>query len=106
MIIGADCNLDQGVQIGPYAVIGDGTILDAHTILENAIVFPGTYIGPHLELSNVIVDHNSLAYGDAKGAVPVPDPFLLSATEGQGIGPSLRNFFRRVAAWIALLPLS
>ncbi len=102
VVIGADCNIDRGARIGPYAVIGDKTILGAHTTLENAIVFAGTYIGPHLELSDVVVDHNNLAYGDDKGAVPVPDPFLLSASESHGVGWTLREFFRRVAAAILL----
>ena len=106
VVIGADCNIDRGARIGPYAVIGDKTILGAHTTLENAVVFPGTYIGPHLELSDVVVDHNSLAYGDNKGAVPVPDPFLLSTSESDSFTATLRHFARRLFAALSLLLLS
>ncbi|HLX62651.1 MAG TPA: sugar transferase [Planctomycetota bacterium] len=106
VIIGADCHLDRGAEIGPYAVIGERTILGAHTTLEDAVVFPGTYIGPHLELAHVVVDHRSLAFRDAKGSVPVPDQFLLSASEDIGVGRALRNFFRRLFAILFLLLLS
>jgi hypothetical protein len=105
VVIGADCNIERGARIGPYAVIGDKTILGAHTTLENAVVFPGTYIGPHLELSNVVVDHNSLAYGDDKGAVPVPDPFLLSTSQSDSFARTLRHFSRRLIATLTLILL-
>ena len=105
VVIGSDCNIDRSARIGPYAVIGDQTILDTHTILENAVVFPGTYIGPHLELSDVVVDHNSLAYGDDTGSVPVPDPFLLSASDTHYFGGTLRHFLRRAVAVVGLLIL-
>jgi hypothetical protein len=101
--IDPDCNIDRGVHLGPYAVVGANSILGSHTTLENAVVFPGTYIGPHLELTNVCVDHNCLAYGDGAGAVPVPDPFLLSASEGQEFSHTARQIFRRVTGTLALL---
>lgn len=106
VLIGANCSIERGAQIGPYAVVGERTILGAHTILDNAVVFPGTYVGPHLELSSVVVDHSSLAYPDAKGAVPVPDPFLLSSNDAMGIATVLRIFFRRLFGVLLLVLLA
>ena len=105
VVIGADCNIERGVHLGPNVAIGEKSILGAHTILRDAMVLPGTYIGPHLELAEVVADHNCLAYGDATGAVPVPDPFLLSASEGEGFWTGMRRLIRRVFAVCVLLPL-
>jgi dTDP-glucose pyrophosphorylase len=106
VLIGSHCSIERGAQIGPYAIVGERTILGAHTTLDHAIVFPGTYVGPHLELSHVVVDHHSLAYPDGKGAVPVPDPFLLSANEALSAGAIVRELIRRVLGGLLLLLLS
>jgi hypothetical protein len=102
VVIGSDCSIGPGAHVGPYVAIGERTILGDHTTLENAVVFPGTYVGPHLELTNVVVDHSSLAYRDGKGSVPVPDSFLLSTSDGVGAGHALRLFFRRFCGAVTL----
>jgi lipopolysaccharide/colanic/teichoic acid biosynthesis glycosyltransferase len=60
VFIGENCSIGAGVTLGPDAVIGKGCILDSHSRISNSVIFPGTYAGEGLEVTDVILDKNLL----------------------------------------------
>ncbi len=81
VLIGPNCKIQQGATIGPSAVLGEGCIVDEHSSVKNALVAPGTYIGQHLELEDVIVDRNRVLNAKLDTAFLVSESFLLSGLE-------------------------
>ncbi len=106
--IGENSRLDRGVRLGPNASVADNCVLGEFATLENCSVLSGTCIGDQVELKDVVVDRNYLAYTDASQAVAIPDPFLIAPNDQLRIVPYIAGLTGRLAAlvlFLAVLPL-
>jgi NDP-sugar pyrophosphorylase family protein len=56
VVIGKNCLIEKGVELGPFAVIGDEAIIDKGATIRNSIIMPGTYVGRGVSISDSIVD--------------------------------------------------
>ena len=56
VVIGKNCLIEKGVELGPLAVIGDKAIIDRGAIIRNSVILPGTYVGRDVSISDSIVD--------------------------------------------------
>lgn len=106
--IGENCRLERGVHAGPDVCVADDCVLDEMTVLKNTSILSGTCVGRQVELEDVVVDRNYLAYLDSDRAVAVPDRFLIAPNRQLNPVDLFQNLGGRVIAflmWVALLPL-
>ncbi|MBN2297081.1 MAG: sugar transferase [Deltaproteobacteria bacterium] len=101
--IGRNCRIGKGVQLGPYASIGRNCVLDEHSSVENAVVFPDTYVGESLDLNDVIVDKNRLINVRFDSEVLITDPFILSSMKDRQVRKWLSGVFSQVFACVLLM---
>lgn len=79
VFIGENCRIGKGVQLGPNTVIGRDCVLDEKSTIMNSNVFPGSYIGEGLELSDVLVDRNCLVNVRVGSEVTITEDFILGS---------------------------
>jgi NDP-sugar pyrophosphorylase family protein len=90
--IGENCRVGREVHLGPYAVVGKDCVLDEQCIVEQAVIFPGSYVGEGLEVVESVVDKNRLVNVRLDAAVDIADDFIL--------GNLTENLFRH---WLGTL---
>ena len=56
VVVGKNCLIEKGVELGPFTVIGDETIIDKGAVIRNSVILPGTYVGRGVTISDSIVD--------------------------------------------------
>jgi hypothetical protein len=78
--IGANARIELGAQIGPIASIGSGCLIKRHSLVENSVVMPDSFVGESLELNSVIVDQGLLINTRLATETIVADPFILCGT--------------------------
>jgi len=101
--IGRNCRIGKGVHLGPYVSIGRNCVVDAHSSVENAVVFPDTYVGESLDLNDVIVDRNRLVNARFDSEMHITDPFILSGMKDRQVRKWLSGVFSKVFAGILLM---
>lgn len=101
--IGRNCRIGKGVHLGPYATIGRNCVVDAHSSVENALIFPDTYVGESLDLNDVIVDRNRLVNARFDSEMHITDPFILSSMKDRQVRKWLSGIFSRAFACILLM---
>jgi len=77
--VGDNCLVGAGVRLGPYATLVGNCLLDDHAAVSNSVVFPGSYIGPGLDLEGVIVDQKYLTHVRNGRTLLVADDFVLGS---------------------------
>lgn len=103
LYVGRDTVIDRTVSLQSNVCVESGSFIDRGATLNNAVVFPGTYVG-----QNVTLD-NCLAYGslmiDLKHGVAqqIDDPALLSPISNSARVTRTANAERFVAALLMLL---
>lgn len=102
--INEDCRISSGTTLGPHATIGSGSVLDSGCFVENAAVFPNTYVGDGLELKDVLVDKNRLINVRHNTAVSISEHFILGGVSASNLGFRFRTAVSQAAA-VALLLL-
>lgn len=78
VIIGEDVRIERGATIGPYAVIGSGTVIAQDTQVVDSIIERDTYIGDALSVRSCIVRHQHVYSFQHGVSVDVADSHLLN----------------------------
>ncbi len=50
VVLGANCRVERGSRIGPYAVLGDSSTVGAGCVVEKSVCLPGSKLGSGVEL--------------------------------------------------------
>ena len=100
--IGENCRIGRGARIGPSAVIGANCIIDALSMVVNATVSTGTYIGEALELDSVVVDRNRLVNVRLGTSFLASETFLLGSLTDRASNRIFERLRDRVAALLLL----
>lgn len=104
--LGADCRVEQGVNLGPNAVVMAGSILDKRSSVRDSIIFPLSYVGQDLELAQAIVDRSRLVNPELGVSTWIDDAFILGSMAGKPVQRLLAGFVERLlAALIFILGL-
>ena len=106
LYIAEDCQIQQGVKIGPYASIGKGCIVERKSVVENSVVFSQSYVGEGLEVKNSIVDKNFLANLIIDSEITIKDDFLLGSLSENIIKNRFMSLISRLTAMLLLLLFS
>ena len=75
--IGARAFIDRLVRLGDNVVVGDGACVAKGAMLSSTVVMPGSYVGPGLELDNVIIAGDWLCRVDTGRVVRIADGTVL-----------------------------
>jgi hypothetical protein len=68
-----------GVRLGPHATLAGDCLLDDQAAVSHSVVFPGSYIGPGLDLQDVIVDQKYLIHVRGGHTLMVAEDFVLGS---------------------------
>ena len=101
--INENCRIGKGITLGPHVVIGKDCVLDSGCTVTESVVFPGSYVGEGLELTDVIADKNCLINVRFGAAVSISESFILGGTSGPGMGRWLSRIFSQGIAVLLLL---
>ena len=101
--VGDNCRIGAGAKLGPNAFLGADCILDDHCSVTNSVVFPGSYVGQGLELTDVVVDKNRLINVRVGAAVSITDDFILGSLSENQFRRWLNGLATRVAALLLLV---
>jgi lipopolysaccharide/colanic/teichoic acid biosynthesis glycosyltransferase len=102
MYIGENCRIGAGVQVGPHAVIEHDCVLDTRSLVSQAVVFAGSYVGEALEVTDAVVDKNCLVDTHFGTAVTIADSFLLGSLSDKWLSQCFSQFVARAMAVILL----
>jgi len=104
LYIGENCRIAKGVQIGPEAVIGHDCVLDEKSTVSRSVVFPGSYVGEALELSEAIVDKNCLINVRVGSEITIREDFILGSLAEKQLRRGWNQIVSQVTAILLLLP--
>ena len=103
VFIGKNCRIDKGAVLGPHAVIGNNSVVDARTTILNSVIFSGSYIGQALELRDVIVNKNRLINTRLGTNIIITEDILLGVNYEKKKYGLRKTFLPRLAALLLLL---
>lgn len=102
VFIGENCRVGEAVQLGPMATLGHDSVLDRQSVVRNAVVLPGSYVGEALDLETSIVDGGRLINVTLGAELAIDEAFLLGSVSG-GRKLSPRRLAGRIFAGLLLL---
>lgn len=105
-VLGNFASVRAQASVGPYAVIGDNTIIDTEAVVRSSLVFNDVYLGSQTTLENMIAVGNSIMNVTLNTWVTVPDRFLLSDVKDKIFAPWTANLFSKFVAAVLLLVTS
>ena len=100
------CDVAPGAQIGPYACVGENTIIDEKAVVRNSIVLPGTMVGQNTTLDKVAVDGGLLLDSKHACRVAITDSFILSKIANKVKGPRLSERILALLLFCILSPIA
>jgi NDP-sugar pyrophosphorylase family protein len=101
--LGNNVRLTDAV-VGPMAIVGSNSFIDKKTIIENAIVYDGTYIGSSLEIFNKIIYKKKIIDPLSGEILEVPDNFIISKLQKKKSTEIIeKSFFRIIGLVLAIL---
>lgn len=87
-----NCYVGKDVELGPYAVLGENTIIDDEATVADSTILAGTYVGRLVKVEGRVVNKTIIADPATGEATTVVDAFLLAETR-----PALTpDVFRRL----------
>ena len=104
LYIGENCRIGRGAQIGPGAVIGRNCVLDEKSTVTRSVIFPGSYVGEALELSDAIVDKNCLINVRVGSEITIQEDFLLGSLAEKQLRRGWNRMVSQAAAILLLIP--
>lgn len=93
----------DGAEIGPYALIESGCILDSQSIVRNACVRKGTYIGKGILLDSCWVNGGMIYDFRSMDSTSIQDDLVIGEVFSHGESECLAGIFGRLFAVICLL---
>jgi hypothetical protein len=103
--IGPNSRINNYASLGPNVVIGTNCIVDNKTMVRNAMVFGGSYIGEALEVNTAIVSHNLLVNARLNAGVDIAENFLIGRLERPGDGDRIERSGQGLTAFVLALLL-
>jgi mannose-1-phosphate guanylyltransferase/phosphomannomutase len=63
VLIGNNCKIADTANIGPYAVLGDGCVVNDHAVIEHSICWEGVTLGKNSHVKQSVLG-NSVTVAD------------------------------------------
>ena len=101
--IGSACRIGKKATIGPHAVLGKGCVVDEKTQIKNTVVFPWSYIGKELSLTDCLVDKNCLINTAIGSEVIITEAFIIGSLSKKEIRHGLAKLGSRIMGSLLLV---
>jgi lipopolysaccharide/colanic/teichoic acid biosynthesis glycosyltransferase len=101
--VGENSRIDSEVQLGPGVAVGEDCVLDTGCQLTNSVVFPGSYVGEGVKLTDKIVDKDRLVNAQFGTVVTVADHYILGSITDRLVPRSVLIWISRVRGCLLLL---
>jgi len=88
VFVGSRCRISASAELMDDVVVSDDVLIDRLVTLKSAVIMPNTYIGEFLEVSDAIVQGDTLIHIDAGGVTHVSEPLLLRSMRAGVLGKS------------------
>lgn len=98
--------IEADAVLGPGVVVGTGSMVARETQLENALIFPGTYVGEGLEIHNSVLDRDCLVNTEIQVETPITERFILGDMDETYILEWLSTLLSRAAGLMLALLLA
>jgi hypothetical protein len=105
VFVGARCSVDAEAELLGPVVLSDDVVVDRRATLSNTVVFPHSYVGELVELTNALVFSDVLVRVDTGAVTRVTDSFLLSDLRAAPVSSAVGGLLSRLAG-LGLLVLS
>jgi hypothetical protein len=96
-LIGSGAIVCAGARVGPRVTLGERSVVEADTVIRDALVFAGTIVGEGLTLAHVVVDPNGLRNPETGALREVRDPLVLT---GRDRVFSTGHLTRALSRWV------
>lgn len=106
VFIGDSCQVMEGAQIGPDAVIESHCIIDKNSVIARSIVCRESYVGEDLEVYHCIVDQHTLINLALDTVVDVQDDFILGHVQPPSLLSHIQDICQSLAALALLLSIA
>lgn len=80
--VGANSRVHAQAELLGEVVIGDDVVVDRAATIRDSVIFPRTYVGELVEISNAIVANNYLMRVDSGARIKISEAFLLGSLGG------------------------
>ncbi|MFH0958291.1 MAG: NDP-sugar synthase [Pseudomonadota bacterium] len=103
-LIGDFSSVRSNAQVGPYSVIGNGSIIDKEAHVSYSLILNHVYVGTQTTMNLVIVSNNNIMNLKLETWVTVTDPFLVSSVRKKILVPwTVQLFNKGIAALLLVL---
>ncbi|MDQ1284939.1 MAG: hypothetical protein QG663_342 [Thermodesulfobacteriota bacterium] len=104
VLLGDFVSVRSKAQVGPYAVIGKGAIIDKEAHVSHSLILNHVYVGTQTTMNFVIVADNNVMNMRLGTWVAVTDPFLVSSVREKILAPwTVQLFNKGIAIFLLLL---
>ncbi|WP_295383859.1 NDP-sugar synthase [uncultured Thiodictyon sp.] len=100
--VGANSRVHPEAELLGEVVIGDDVVVDRAATIRNSVIFPRTYVGELVEISNAIVANNYLIRVDTGALLKIDEAFLLGSL-GAAEGRAPVSLWDRLMAVLLLI---
>jgi len=98
VFIGEDSIVGPRTRVGPNVVLGRECIVEPETLVRNALICDGSFVGEHLILDGVLVDQARLRHVRLGAEFTVPDDLVLDSVHTHWIRRAARGTVSRLLA--------
>jgi NDP-sugar pyrophosphorylase family protein len=103
IFVGSQCHVAANAELMSDVVVCDNVVIDRRATLRSAVIMPNSYVGQLVEVSDAVVDGDTLIHIDTGFVTQVPDSFLLTNVRAYSIGTIVREIAINVRAMLANL---
>lgn len=103
VFIGANCQIEENVTLGPYAILERNCLIDKESHVEHSLICSRSYVGERLDISNCIIDRNLLINLSLLTTLTIHDDFVLSELPTISFKKIFLNWIERFAALLLIL---
>jgi len=98
ILVGCHCHIAADAELMSGVVLSDNVLIDRRATLRSAVIMPDSYVGQLVDISDAIVDGNTLIHIDTGAITQVTDSFLLTNVRAHSIASFLRGLLSPASA--------
>lgn len=106
VIIGDFCHIGADTEVGPYASLGENTVVAMGAKISHSLVTPGSYVGESIRLERCLTSQNKIFKTGSDAKVVITDPFLLGRSDGRPFSELAEELFQRTVGAVAMVALA
>jgi mannose-1-phosphate guanylyltransferase / phosphomannomutase len=103
IFVGSHCRIAVDAELMSDVVLSDNVVIDRLATVRSAVIMPYSYVGQLVEVSDAIVDGDTLIHIDNGAVTRVTDSFLLTNVPAHSLGSLVRNFLNSIRTMLVVV---